>query len=114
MGEPDVFVPGLGLSFDISLTRSLGVFAGGVFFLFGTWDLATGVVWHASSQFALYLQALFLFDVIDGFVPQLGGGLRWSFLLSRSLTFFNEFALNLPLVSRFVQPEYVAGISLAF
>jgi hypothetical protein len=29
LGEPDVFVPGVGLSAELSFNRSLGVFAGG-------------------------------------------------------------------------------------
>ncbi len=31
MGEPDVFIPGLGLSAELSLSRSLGIFAGAQF-----------------------------------------------------------------------------------
>ena len=82
LGEPDVFVPGFDLEAEISLTRSLGVWASGAYFLSGTWDLETGLRWHLSPQFALSLQALFLFDVVDGFVPQLGAGARWSFPLT--------------------------------
>jgi hypothetical protein len=89
LGEPDIFVPGVGLSAELSISRSLGLFAGGTYFLSGTWDLTTGVIWHPSRQFALYLQALLLFDVIDGLVPQLGAGLRWEFTVARSLSFFN-------------------------
>jgi hypothetical protein len=114
LGEPDVFVPGAGLSVEVSLTRSLGLFAGGAYSLSGTWDLALGVSWHATPRFALKLQALLFFDVIDGLVPQLGGGMRFSFPLSRSFTFFNELALNVPLVARFIQPAYSAGFSLSF
>ena len=114
LGEPDIFVPGLGLSAELSVTRSLGVFAGGAYFLSGTWDLATGVSWNPSRQFALYLQALLLFDVIDGFVPQLGAGMRGSFPITRSLAFFNELSLNVPLVSRFLQLAYSAGFSVRF
>jgi hypothetical protein len=114
LGEPDVFVPGWGLSAEILLTRSLGVFAGGAYFISGTWDLAAGVSWHVTPRFALKLQALFLFDVIDGFVPQLGAGLRWSFPLTRSLMFFNELDLNVPLIARFLQPEYATGFTLTF
>jgi hypothetical protein len=114
LGEPDVFVPGVGLSAEIPLTRSLGLFAGGAYFLSGTWDMALGVSWHTTPRFALKLQALFLFDVIDGFVPQVGGGMRFSFPLSRSFTFFNELYLNVPLVERFLQPAYAAGFALTF
>ncbi len=114
LGEPDIFVPGVGLSAEISLTRSLGLFAGGAYVLSDTWGLISGVSWHPSRQFALYLHALFVFDVIDGFVPQLGAGMRWSFPITRSLAFFNELSLNVPLVSRFLQPTYTAGISLRF
>jgi hypothetical protein len=114
LGEPDVFVPGVGLSAEISVTRSLGLFAGGVYVLSGTWGLTTGASWHPSRQFALYLQTLLLFDVIDGFVPQLGAGVRWSFPPTRSLSFFNVLSLNVPLASQFWQPEYGAGVSLRF
>jgi hypothetical protein len=114
LGEPDVFVPGVGLSVEISATRSLGLFAGGVYVLSGTWGLTTGVSWHPSRQFALYLQTLLLFDVIDGFVPQLGAGARWEFPLTRSLAFFNGLSVSVPLKSRFLQPTYTAGISLRF
>lgn len=114
MGEPDVFIPGLGLSAELSFSRSLGIFAGAQFLLSGSWDVMAGVIWHAAPRFTLYLQTLFLFDVIDEFVPQLGAGLRWSFLLSRSLEFFNEVELNVPLVSRFLQPVYAAGFTLVF
>ncbi len=114
LGEPDIFVPGVGLNAEISLTRSLGLFAGGAYFLSDTWDLAAGASWNASQQFALYLHALFVFDVIDGFVPQLGAGVRWKFPMTRSLSFFNELSLNVPLESRFLQPAYGAGISLSF
>jgi hypothetical protein len=114
LGEPDVFAPGLGLSAELSITRSLSLFAGGAYFLSGTWDLAMRVNWSVSRQISLYLQALLLFDVIDGFVPHLGAVVRWSFLLTRSLAFFNELSLNVPLESRFLQPVYGAGISLSF
>jgi len=114
LGEPDVFVPGLRLGAEIPLTRSLGVFAGGAFFISGTWDLALGLSWHATPSFMLSLKALFLFDVIDGFVPQVGMGVRFSLLLSRSFIFFNELGLNVPLMARFLQPEYAAGFSLLF
>lgn len=114
MGEPDVFIPGLGLSAELSLSRSLGLFAGAQFFLSGSWDVRVGLMWHASTRFALYLQILFLLDVIDEFVPQLGAGLRWGFPLSRSFEFFNDLSLNLPLVSRFLQPAYAAGFTLVF
>ncbi len=114
MGEPDVFIPGLGLSAELSLSRSLGLFAGAQLFLSGSWDGRVGLIWHASPQFALYLQTLLLWDVIDEFVPQLGAGLRWSFSLSRSLEFFNEVDLNVPLVSRFLQAAYAAGFTLVF
>jgi hypothetical protein len=114
LGEPDVFVPGVALGTEISITRSLGLFAGGAYFLSGTWDLALGVSWHATPRFALQMQALLLFDVIDGFVPQLGAGMRFSFPLSRSFAFFNELGLNMPLVSRFLQPKYTVGLSLLF
>jgi hypothetical protein len=113
-GEPDIFIPGLGLSAELPLTRSLGLFAGAQFFLSGSWDLLVGVMWHPSQRFAVYVQALFLFDVIDEFVPQLGVGLRWSFPLSRSFEFFNGLTLNVPLVSRFLQPAYAAGLTLVF
>lgn len=53
-----------------------------------------------------------LLDVIDGFVPQLGMGARFSFSLSRSFAFFNELSLNVPLVARFLQPEYAVGFNL--
>ena len=76
LGEPDVFVPGFGLEAEISLTRSLDVWASGAYFLSGTWDLETGLRWHLSQQLALSLQALLLFDVVDDFVPQLGAGVR--------------------------------------
>jgi len=116
LGEPDVFVPGFGLEAEISLTRSLGVWASGAYFLSGTWDVETGLRWHLSPQFALSLQALFLLDVVDGFVPQLGAGARWSFPLTPtgSWTFFNEIGLYVPLVERFLQPVYGAGIALRF
>jgi hypothetical protein len=116
LGEPDVFVPGLELSTELSISRSLGLFAGGLYVLSSTWGLTTGVSWHLSRQFSVHLQALFVFDVIDGFIPQLGAGLRWSFSIAHSfsLMFFNELSLNVPLVSRFLQPVYQAGISLRF
>ncbi len=114
MGEPDVFIPGLGLSAELSLSRSVGIFAEAQFFLSGSWDVIAGVMWHAAPQFTLYFQTLFLLDVIDEFVPQLGAGLRWSFSLARSLEFFNEVELNMPLVSRFLQPAYAAGLTLVF
>ncbi len=116
LGEPDVFVPGFGLEAELSLTRSLGVWASGAYFLSGTWDLEAGLRWHLSPQFALSLQALFLFDVLDGFVLQLGAGVRWSFPLTptESWRFFNEVGLYVPLKERFVQPFYRAGISLRF
>lgn len=114
LGEPDIFVPGMGLSAELSITRSLGLFAGGAYFLSGTWDLAIGVNWHPWRQLALFLQALLLFDVIDGFVPQPGAGVRWSFSMARSLVFFNELSLSVPLEARFLQPTYRAGISLRF
>jgi hypothetical protein len=114
LGEPDVFVPGVGLSAELSISRSLGLFAGGTYVLSGTWGLTTGVSWHSSRQFVLYLQTLLLFDVIDGFVPQLGAGVRWGFPLTRSLAFFNALSLSVPLQSRFLQPVYGAGISLRF
>jgi len=114
LGEPDVFVPGVGLSTELSITRSLGLFAGGAYFLSGTWDLAAGVIWNSSSRFALHLEVLLLFDVIDGFIPQLGGGMRFSLPLSRSFVFFNELNLYMPLVSRFLQPGYTAGLSIQF
>jgi hypothetical protein len=112
-GEPDIFIPGLGLSAELPLTRSLGLFAGAQFFLSGSWDLLVGVMWHPSQRFAFYVQTLLLFDVIDEFVPQLGAGLRWSFPLSRSWAFFNELGLNIPLTARFLQAEYSVGFSLA-
>jgi len=57
-----------------------------------------------------------LFDVIDGFVPQLGGGVRWNLPLTRtgSWRFFNELGLYVPLKERFAQPVYRAGLSLRF
>jgi hypothetical protein len=55
-----------------------------------------------------------LFDVIDGFIPQIRARMRFSFPLSRPFAFFNELALNVPLVSRFLQPEYAVGFSLQF
>ncbi len=73
-----------------------------------------GGIWHVSPRFAFYVQTLLLLDVIDEFVPQLGAGLRWSFSLSRSLEFFNELSLSVPLVARFFQPEYATGVSLRF
>ncbi len=73
-----------------------------------------GGIWHVSPRFAFYVQTLLLLDVIDEFVPQLGAGLRWSFSLSRSLEFFNEVELNVPLVSRFLQAAYAAGFTLVF
>ena len=93
-----------------------GVWASGAYFLSGTWDLEAGLRWHLSPQFALSLQALFLFDVLDGFVLQLGAGVRWSFPLTptESWRFFNEVGLYVPLKERFVQPFYRAGISLRF
>jgi len=114
LGEPDIFVPGLGLSAEIFLTRSLGMFAGGAYFISGSWDLAVGVSWHATPRFVLQLQALFLFDVIDGFIPQLGAGMHFNFPLSGAIAFFNELSLNVPLVERFLQPGYTAGFALTF
>ncbi len=114
LGEPDVFIPGLGLSAELSFSRSLGIFAGAQFFLSGSWDVIVGGIWHVSPRFAFYVQTLLLLDVIDEFVPQLGAGLRWSFSLSRSLEFFNEVELNVPLASRFLQPAYAAGLTLVF
>jgi len=98
LANPTFFAPGFGLEAEISLIRSLGVWASGAYFLSGTWDLETGLRWHLSPQFALSLQALFLFDVVDGFVPQLGAGVRWSFPLNAagSWTFFNEVGLYVP------------------
>ncbi len=90
IGEPDVFIPGLGLSAELSFSRSLGMFAGAQFFLSGSWDVIVGGIWHVSPSFAFYVQTLLLLDVIDEFVPQLGAGLRSSFSLSCSLEFFNE------------------------
>jgi hypothetical protein len=92
----------------------LGLFAGGAYFLSGTWDLVAGVSWHATPRFALQMQALLLFDVIDGFIPQIGAGMRFSFPLSRSFAFFNELGLNVPLAERFLQPGYAAGFALSF
>jgi len=108
--------PRLGLEAELSLTRPLGVWAGGAYFLSGTWDLEAGPRWHLSPQLALSLQALFLFDVLDGFGPQLGAGVRWSFPLTPtgSWRFFNEVGLYVPLKERFVQPFYEAGIFLRF
>ena len=116
LGEPDVCVPGFGLEAEILLTRSLGIWTGGAYFLSGTWDLETGLRWPLSPQLAFSLQALFLFDVLDGFVPQLGAGVRWSFPLTTTglLRFWNEAGLYVPLKERFVQPVYGAGISLRF
>ena len=116
LGEPDIFVPGLELDAELSITPSFGIFMGGAYFLSGTWDLETGLRWHLSPQLALSLQALFLFDVLDGFVPQLGAEVRWSFPLTStgSWRFFNEVGLYVPLKERFVQPFYGAGISLRF
>jgi hypothetical protein len=115
LGEPDIFVPGVGVSAQLSIfSRSLRLLAGGAYFLSGTWGLTTGVSWHPSRQFALHLQALLLFDVIDGFVPQLGVGARWESPLTRSLSFFNDLSLNVPLQLRFWQPAYGAGLSLRF
>ena len=92
------------------------MWASGGYFLSGTWDLETGLRWHLSPRFALSLQALFLFDVVDGFVPQLSADARWSFPLhaTGSWTFFNEVGLYVPLVERFVQPVYGVGIALRF
>jgi hypothetical protein len=116
LGEPDVFVPGFGLEAEIPLISSLGVWAGGAYLLSGTWDLETGIRWHLSPRFALSLQALFLFDVVDGFVPQLGAGVRWNFPLTPtgSLRFFNEVKVYVPLQERFLQPVYEAGMSVRF
>ncbi len=44
--EPDVFVPGFGWEAEVSLTRSLGVWTGGAYFLSGTRDLEAGIHWH--------------------------------------------------------------------
>ena len=114
LGEPDVFVPGVGIEAELGLARSLGLAVGAASFLSGTWGIETDLIWHLSSRFALSAGVLLLFDIVDGFVPQFGAGLRWGFPLSRSLTFFNELALNVPLSSRFLQPEYAAGFSLSF
>jgi len=113
LGEPDVFVPGVGLSAELSIAHSLGLFAGGAYFLSGTWDLAAGVIWNTSSRLALNLEVLLLFDVIDGFIPQLGGGMRFSFPLSRSFAFFNELSVSVPLAERFLQPAYYVGFMLS-
>lgn len=114
LGEPNVFVPGVGLDMEISLASPLGLLAGMALFLSGSWDLIAGVVWHASSQLALHLQALFLFDVVDGFIPQLGTRLRLNLPLSCHLWFFNELGLNMPRAERFLQPTYSAGFLLSF
>lgn len=44
LGEPDVFVPGVGLSAELPITRSIGMSAGMAFFLSGSWDLIAGVI----------------------------------------------------------------------
>ena len=114
LGEPDVFVPGVGVRAELGLTRSLGLAVGAASFLSSTWGMEIDLVWHISSGLSLSAGVLLLFDIVDGLVPQLGAGLRWSFPLSRSLVFFNEFTLNVPLSERFLQPEYAAGFSLSF
>jgi hypothetical protein len=114
LGEPDVFVPGVGMEAKLGLAHSLGLAVGAASFLSGTWGMEIDLVWHISSGLSLSAGALLLFDIVDGFVPQLSTGLRFSFPLSRSLAFFNEFTLNVPLSARFLQPEYAAGLSLAF
>lgn len=113
LGEPDVFVPGVGIEAELGLTHSLGLAVGAASFLSGTWGMETKLVWHLAPRFALSAGVLLLLDIVDGFVPQLGTGLRFGFPLSRSLAFFNEFILNVPLTSRFLQPEYAAGFSLS-
>ncbi len=115
LGQPDVFEPGLGVSVELPLTRSLGIVAGGLYSLpSGSWAIALGARWHPSPQIGLYLRGFFLFDVVDGFVPQLGVGVRWGFPLTRSLRFFNDLSLQVPLVERFLQPLYSGGLSLSF
>jgi hypothetical protein len=36
LSEPDIFVPGVGLSAELSIFRSLGLFAGGTYVLSGS------------------------------------------------------------------------------
>lgn len=114
LGQPDIFVPGVGLRGEILLTPSLGAFLGGAAFLSGTWDLSLGVAWRPSVSWAFYLQLALLFDVIDGVVPQVGTGLRWSFPLAQAFAFFNEVSVNVPLSARFLQPLYAVGFALSF
>ncbi len=49
LGEPDIFVPGLGVSIKFPFTRSLNGLAGAALFLSGSWNLKTGVAWPLSS-----------------------------------------------------------------
>ncbi|GEM_PF-4939889 len=78
-GEPDAFVPGFGWEAELSLTRFLGVWAGGAYFLSGTWDLETGLWWHLSPQFTLSLQALFPSACSTASYPSWGPGRTGAF-----------------------------------